>query len=454
MTGQRVESGRRGTAGARPPWSRRRVRVTATAPVLAALALAVVAAGCASPLVGVPAPAAPAEPSWSAPSAQVVAPGVPDASCEPPASGAELQRVAPADVALDPVAVQEAVDYAAARGAQSVRVYRHGCLVATSANDAATGWSQMPVWSMTKGVVALLAGRAVQLGRLGLDDPIGTHVDGLDAAHGAITVRHLLTQTSGLRFAWANDLNAAATGDSARLVLQRPFEAAPGTRFIYAQTTVTALVAVIEAAVGEDLQSFAQRELFGPVGIARGEWAWQRDGVGRTQGFAFLDITPRAMGRLGSLLLAEGEWGGVPLLPADFIAQGAAGTDANPGYGFLWRTNAGERHRDSGYVDSDWLERRWVPAAPVDMFGLSGMFNQNVFVLPGLDMVVVRMGLPAGMFGDPVAEWEGERPAWEHHFFRTLLTGVQDVPVPDPGDWRPDPDRQIVDLDHIIGLGF
>lgn len=443
MTGQQVWRRTR-TGRSRVPGRR---GLVAFAALLAAVS---VTGACAAPLVGVP--------SGSSATAEVeveAAPAVPAPEpCEVPDNRSRFEVADPARVAMDATAVQDAVEYAAARGAQSVRVYRHGCLVARSANDAATEWSLMPTWSMTKGVVAMVTGRAVQLGLLGLDDPIGDHVDGLDDAHGAITVRQLLTQTSGLRFAWANDLNAAATGDSAALVLQRPFEADPGTQFIYAQTTVTALVAVVEAAVGEDLQSFAQRELFAPVGIARGEWAWQRDGVGRTQGFAFLDMTPRAMGRLGSLLLDDGTWNGQQLLSADFIAQGAAGTEANPGYGFLWRTNAGERHRDSGYVEGDWLERRWVPAAPADMFGLSGMFNQNVFVLPGLDMVVVRMGLPAGMFGDPVAEWEGERPAWEHHFFRTLLSGVLDEPVQDPGDWRPDPDRQIVDLAHVIGIGF
>lgn len=410
----------------------------------AALLAVTLVAGCARPIVGVP--AAPGTPSR---------PGlVRSTTCERPDGAEQVPAADPAAVGLDPEHTAAAVAYASARGALSVRVYRHGCLVARSGLDPTNEWSPMATWSMTKGVLSLVVGRAVTLGLLDLDDRIGEHLDGLDEAHGAITVRHLLTQTSGLRFAWANDLNAAATLDSAAAVLTRPFEAEPGTRFIYAQTTLTALVAVVEAAVGEDLQAFAQRELFTPVGIVAGEWHWARDMAGRSQGFAFLDMAPRALGRLGLLMLDEGMWGDTRVIDADYVRQGARGTEANPAYGFLWWTNEGTRHRTSGYVDADWLERRWVPAAPVDTFGMSGMFNQNVYVIPSLDMVVVRMGPPNELFGDPMGEIKGRRPAWEHRFFTELMAGVRDAAVPTPTEWVPDPDRLPVDLPHAIGIGF
>jgi CubicO group peptidase (beta-lactamase class C family) len=413
-----------------------------------ALTLCASTVACARPIVGVPvAPDAPSAPVGPAPAP------IRSTACDQPAIGEQVSQASPAEVGLDPGATEAAVAYASARGALSVRIYRRGCLVARSGLDPTNEWSPMATWSMTKGVVSLLVGRAVSLGHLGVDDPIGAHLGGLDDAHAAITVRQLLNQTSGLRFAWANDLNAAATGDSAALVLQRPFEAAPGTRFLYAQTTLTALVAVVEAAVGEDLQAFAARELFEPVGITRGEWRWQRDGAGRTQGFAFLDMAPRALGRLGLLMLAEGRWRERQLISADYVRQGARGTTANPGYGFLWWTNEGTTHRQAGYVD-DWLPRRWSPAAPTDTFGLSGMFNQHVFVIPSLEMVVVRMGPPNELFGDPMGEIAGRRPAWDHRFFTLLMAGVRDVELPAPPPWTPDPDRVPVDLAHAVGVGF
>ena len=414
----------------------------------ASVTFVVVASACAGPIVGVGPPGAGGG-SSAGERVEHSRPG--PTVCEQPAAGEPAQLADPDQVALDPRAVADAVAYASAKGAQSVRIYRHGCLVGRSWNDPAAERSPMAAWSMAKGVVAVVAGRAVTLGALALDDPIGDHLPGLSPQHGAITVRHLLNQTSGLRFAWANDLNDAANFDSAARVLQRPFEAAPGQQHVYAQTAVTALVAVVEAAVGDDFQQFAQRELFTPVGIERSQWRWGRDGAGRTQGFAFLEMSPSGFSRLGSLLLAEGYWRGDQLIEPSFIAQGRVGSDADPSYGFLWRTNAGERRRQTTYTADDWLERRWIPAAPDDTYGLDGMFEQNVFVIPSLDMVVVRMGLPEALFHDPIGQVRARNPAWSHRFFQILMRGVTDVDVPDPGEWEPEPDLKI-DPRYIIGF--
>jgi CubicO group peptidase (beta-lactamase class C family) len=413
--------------------------------------VAVLAAGCASPIVGAitggrDRGAGAEQPGRSRPELGA-------ASCEQPGAGQEFERVDPERVDLDAQALADAVGYGTARGAQSVRVYRHDCLVATSGLDPFTEASQLPAWSMTKGVVSMVVGRAVTLGHLRVDAPIGTYLDGLSPAHAAITVEQLLTQTSGLRFAWANDLNAAGTLDSAALVLTRPFEAVPGTKFIYAQTTVTALVSVVEAAVGEDFQSFAERELFGPIGITHDQWHWDRDSVGRTQGFAFLYMQPKSFARLGSLLLAGGAWQGRRLIDESYVRAGAVGTTANPGYGYLWRTNDGPEGVP-GPLEDPTLES--MSAAPEDTFWLSGMFEQNVIVVPSLDLVVVRMGLPEELFGDPMGEVKGRRPDWDHRFFRTLLQGLLDVSLPDPGEWEPPPDGppQGLEPEHLIGIGF
>lgn len=356
---------------------------------------------------------------------------------------------------MDRTRLQRAVSYATARGAQSVRIYRHGCLVARSGNDPITEKMRLAGWSMTKGVVSVVVGRAVSMGLLEIDDPISEYLDGydgieLDRAHGELTVRRFLTQTTGLRMAWVNDLWAAGLADSVADELARPFQAEPGSTFLYAQTAVTVLVALVEAAAGEDFQSFADRELFRPLGIPRIQWRWDRDGSGRTQGFAFLDMTPVAWARLGHLLLREGMWGGRRLIDADYIRQGRDGTDANPGYGFLWRTNSGAWNIDSGfprYVRKD--EPNW-PGLPRDAFAFSGLFDQHMIVIPSLDMVIVRMGPPPELFGDPIGESPGIRPNYAWTFNRLLMKAVTDERVHDPGPWRFVPPDNRVDIENII----
>lgn len=427
-----------------PSQSRSRRRGVALALIAALVGVSVLSA-CAAPLIGKvggPSPD-PGQGSEIVPEGQ-------HRRCDVPNGTEGFATADPEEVGLDRQGLTDAIHYSTVRGAQSVRVYRHGCLVGQSGNDPAVEHVAMQGWSMTKGVVSTIVGRAITLGEMALDDPIGEHLDGLDQAHAAITVRQLLTQTSGLRMAWINDLWAAGNADSAMLTLRRPFEAEPGTRFLYAQTTLTALVAVLEGAVGEDIQSFAARELFEPVGIDSKQWRWGRDPSGRSQGFFDLEMTPSAWSRLGQLLLDEGSWGGRRLISADYIREGSVGTEANPAYGFLWWTNRGDWHFNAGFPAYVRKDRPLWPTMPRDAFGYTGLFDQEVTVIPSLDMVVVRLGLPPDIFYDPLGEAPGIRPKWDWRFDRQLMQSVTDVEVHDPGDWvyeGPEPD---VDWSHVI----
>ena len=410
---------------------------------VAILVITLAVTACASPLIGIPGGQSG---GGSGPSGQ-------PPSCALPGPGQDFDRADPSSVDIDPAAVAQAVTYASATNAQSVRVYRHDCLIATSGLDPQNESTPLPAWSMTKGVVSIVVGRAVQMGLVHVDDPIGRYLTGIDAAHGAITIRQFLNQTSGLRFAWINDLNLAATGDSAMLTLQRPFEANPGTQFRYAQTTVTVLVAVIEAATGEDFQAFARRTVFAPIGIPDQDWYWQRDAVGRSQGFAFLSMAPRSFARLGELLLHRGNWNGDQLLSTDYIDQGSHGTAANGCYGFLWWTNDGDTCDSAGPTPQTY-DRPLLGSAPRDLFELSGLFDQNVFVIPSLDMVVVRMGLPHDLTDDPMGMVAAQHPDWAFRFFRYLLSGLRDRTYTDPGDWKPDPPQPALDPMYLLDPTF
>ncbi|MEZ5238785.1 MAG: hypothetical protein R2716_07490 [Microthrixaceae bacterium] len=184
--------------------------------------------------------------------------------------------------------------------------------------------------------------------------------------------------------------------------------------------------------------------------MPRSHWHWQRDSVGTTQGFAFLDMTPMAWARLGQLLLDEGTWGGRRLIDPGYVREGRRGTAANAGYGFLWRTNTGGWNIDSGVPYYKRSEQPNWPGLPRDAFALSGLFDQIVVVIPSLDMVVVRLGLPTEIFGDPLGESEGLRPSFSWRFQRLLMGAVTDVEVDDPGPWRYEYDPTPLDVTNII----
>ena len=69
---------------------------------------------------------------------------------------------------------------------------------------------------MAKSVTALMFGRAMQLGLIDPEDPVGSLVPEADAAHGRITNRDLLTMTSGLRWNGLRDYNIFTMPDRVR----------------------------------------------------------------------------------------------------------------------------------------------------------------------------------------------------------------------------------------------
>src|SRR6185436_12839551 len=114
---------------------------------------------------------------WTVAAAAWIAWAVPAAGamrCDLPLLPGQPFTVAwPGAVDLDADGLKQAVDYATSHNAYSVRVYRHNCLAAKSSLDVLTENVPNNVWSATKGVVSMLAGRAEKLGKLQLDDPIG-----------------------------------------------------------------------------------------------------------------------------------------------------------------------------------------------------------------------------------------------------------------------------------------
>ncbi|MBJ7331415.1 MAG: serine hydrolase [Solirubrobacteraceae bacterium] len=353
-------------------------------------------------------------------------------TCVPPKGTEDFQRVAPEQVDLNGARVRSATRFMTSRLALSVRVYRHGCLAATSDIDRWTERNRNNIWSATKGMTALLTGRAITQGKLGLDDPIGKYLPDADAAHGQITVRQLLTQTSGLRFAWISDVFALNT---VRYTLALPFAHAPGTYFEYAQTTVTLLADVVEHAVGEDLKDYADRELLGPLGIPRGDWNWSHDPSGQTQGFAYLHIAPRHLGRIGQFLLQGGRWNGVQRIDPAYMRELHAPSPANPGYGFLTWTNEGGSMITATAPSRRVIDEPFLPTAPPDTYAFVGFMGQLIVVIPSLDMVVVRTGFPGNTDPDLHSLLTSKSGDMDYEGMRRLMQAVTDVDVPDPGPY-------------------
>ncbi|HYL22345.1 MAG TPA: serine hydrolase domain-containing protein [Gemmatimonadales bacterium] len=110
----------------------------------------------------------------------------------------------------------------------------------------------------------------VERGQVRLDAPVATYFPSFNAAGtSTITVRQLLTHTSGLR-ADIPDAELKAIPDSAGLmarVLRESPRVAPGSRVIYSDLNAILLGEVVQHVTREPLDVFAAREIFGPLGL-------------------------------------------------------------------------------------------------------------------------------------------------------------------------------------------
>jgi CubicO group peptidase (beta-lactamase class C family) len=382
--------------------------------------------------------------AWAAPAAGAM-------RCELPLLPGQPFTVGwPGALDLDAAALKQAVDYAASHNAYSVRVYRHNCLAAKSALDQLTENVPNNVWSSTKGVVSMLAGRAEKLGKLTLDDPIGKYLPQADAAHAAITIRQLLTQSSGLHFVWTPEL-AGIPDDEVQYTLDLPFDYERGTHFEYGQTTITLLARVIQEAVGQDLQDFAYEQLFAPIGIER-NWIWMRDRANNTKGWADLYLPPADLARLGHVMLNQGSWRDTQLLRREYVKSASTPSLTNPYYGFLYWLNASDHGYTVAFPGARAIEnRRMFESAPPDLYAFVGFRDQLIFVIPSLDMVIVRTGEPGNTQGNEQQLLTADSGEWHHEFFRLLMKAVKDVRYTDPGpyDWQ-DGSGLVIDIDHFL----
>ena len=357
-------------------------------------------------------------------------------SCAEP--GEQWERATPAEAGLDPAKLQDAIDYATQQESFAVRVYRHGCLVGEDRAAAVNRNATAESWSMAKSVVSLIFGRAMSLGYISPDDPVGSLVPEADDAHGKITLRELLTMSSGLHWNGFRDYNIFTMPDRVHDALTLPIDHPPGTYFEYAQSPVALIAEAIGRAVDEDVQSFAQRQLMDPLGIPASAWFWERDQAGHVQGFTGVNMRPDDFARLGDLMRRKGMWKGRRLLAKRYVSESITPSKTNGCYGFLHWLNAGAPCVGVTITERGVEPGRDFPDLPADEFQFSGLFGQRVTNFPSLGIVFVRTGQDPGLLPAGNAEWE-------HETYVRLLSAVTDQKVEQPGPPPTGPAQQEAD---------
>lgn len=374
----------------------------------------------------------------------VIAAVSPQKQCSLPIGNEPFETATPEEVGMSSREVEEALAYANLHGRSSVQVFRNNCLIGRGAIDKISDNLPVQVFSVTKSVVGMLAGMAVADGKLDIEAPIGKYLPDEpgwgDAAHRAITVRDILTETSGTQEAILSETVTVGTDPSVmQEFLGQTITHTPGSHFEYSQRDADAAAYIVQSAVGRDLQKYAQERLFGPLGIQKHDYFWLRDRSGNTYGYAWLFIAPKHLARLGLTMQNGGNYGGKQIVPETWAKAVATPSPRNPCYGLLFWNNAGKPCTGANIPVATTIQQTAIASAPKDLFAMVGALQQNNFMIPSLNMTVTWTGF-LGDTGPNLSVILSALPGdLYYNFFRILMRGVKDQNITDPGPYKSPP---------------
>ena len=249
-------------------------------------------------------------------------------------------------------------------------------------------------FSVAKSVLSTLVGIAINEGAIGgVDDSVTDYVPELaerDPRFEQITLRHLLTMSSGLRYQeqqlplpWGDDIATYYGANLREVALDgTEIEQPPGEEWLYNNYNPLLLGMVLERATATSVSEYMATRLWQPLGAEQdATWSLDSEESGFEKMESGLNASAVDFARFGALYLHNGEWNGTQIVAEDWVrAATAADTTTDPAadYQYFW------------WVDLDRPER---------FYGL-GNFGQYVYVAPDTGSVVVRLGRDWGVDND------------------------------------------------------
>jgi len=309
--------------------------------------------------------------------------------------GEDWQFVSPESMGMDAAKVRAAADHVAKvsgelGSSKMLVVYKGRVVWAGDAIDEVG-----PIWSCTKSFTSICLGMAWDDGLVEPSDPAHKWWPKMAKQYPDVTIQHLATFTGGV------DVGGFKEG---RIELGEPlFE--PGTKFRYSRES-DLLMAILTKASGKPMDQKFHERIGSVIGIDREQFQWgyasRVDGMGVSNGSGapptMIKTNARTFARVGWLMANGGVWDGKRLLSERYVAYATRPhttaeqephdpdgwyKDLPGNYGLNWWTNGGPM-RTTG-------QRLW-PHAPASTFAFQGNKNNNCFVVPEWDMVVVRLG--------------------------------------------------------------
>ena len=310
-----------------------------------------------------------------------------------------------AQVTLDPRGLALAETYAEKMKSVALLVFHRGALRYEKYWPGYGATTRTNPNSMHKGVLALVVGAAIADGYIdSVDAPASRWITEWQGdARRDITVRELLQMRSGLevpifgtwkssRILFGSDLMAGVSG----LGISAPH----GTEFQYNNASSQLLLTVVERATGKRYAEYLSARIWQRLGASDAALWMDRVG-GQPRGFCCLFATARDWLRVGRLILDRGRAGEDQVLPAAWIDAMTTPSPRNPNFGMqVWLGSPPGTERVYNRHTVKAFHSR--PFGAQDIIYIDGFGGQRVYIIPSLELVIVRTGVSSTEWDDAV----------------------------------------------------
>jgi CubicO group peptidase (beta-lactamase class C family) len=266
-------------------------------------------------------------------------------------------------------------------------------------------------FSMAKSILGALTGIAIKEGKIqSVNQKVSDFIPEFrnDARH-AITIKHLLTMTSGIAFdedyvsPFAYPAQAYYGDDIRPLTLQYLQGKTPGTNYKYLSGDSQLLAFVLQQATGMNISDYAAVKLWKYLG-AETDALWNLDHKnGFEKGFCCFHATARDFARLGKLYLQKGNFAGIQLIDTAFINESI--TSIAP--------IKNERNEVVDYYGYKWWLNQYKN---YQIFYMRGILGQYVICIPEKNAIIVRLGYKRDK------ETDDHAPLDFYHYIDAALT--------------------------------
>jgi len=265
-----------------------------------------------------------------------------------------------------------------------------------------------PLYSGTKSFNGVMLAAAIEDKLIsGFDEKVSDTITEWrsDKQKAAITIRQLLSLTSGI------DSGPVGQVPSYREAIDRSVRYAPGTHFQYGPAPFQIFGELMSRKLRSrklSVMDYLTDRILKPIGIKVSNWQMKDGQPMLPQGAS---LSAREWAKYGLFLLKGGKWNGKQIVSRSLIAELVKGSKTNPAYGIsFWLNHAGSlpRGRTMSVGDGDEPGQFGLVDGFLDLFMAAGAGKQRLYIIPSLDMVVVR---------------QGQRSAFNDNEFLSLLLG-------------------------------